>query len=28
MEIHQDEFGANGKLLVDGEQLFRIDPLK
>jgi len=28
MEIHQDEFGANGKLLAGGVQLFRIDPLK
>ena len=28
MEIHRDELEANWKLLSNGEQFFRIDPLK
>jgi len=28
MEIHQDDLAANWRLLSDGEQSFRIDPLK
>lgn len=28
MEIHHDELEANWKLLSNGEQFFRIDPLK
>lgn len=28
MEIHQDDLEANWKLLSNGEQFFRIDPLK
>jgi len=28
MEIHRDDLEANWKLLADGEQFFRIDPLK
>jgi len=28
MEIHQDDLIANWKLISDGEQVFRIDPLK
>ena len=28
MEIHKDDLAANWKLLSNGEQFFRIDPLK
>ncbi len=28
IEIHRDEIEANWKLLSDGEQFFRIEPLK
>ena len=28
IEIHQDDLNANWKLLGDGKQVFRIDPLK
>lgn len=28
MEIHKDELNANWKLLDEGEQFFKIDPLK
>ena len=28
MEIHKEELEANWKLLANGEQFFRIDPLK
>lgn len=28
MEIHRDDLEANWKLLSNGEQFFRIDPLK
>jgi hypothetical protein len=28
MEIHKDDLEANWKLLSNGEQFFRIDPLK
>ncbi len=28
MEIHHDDLEANWKLLSNGEQIFRIDPLK
>lgn len=28
MEIHREELEANWKLLSNGEQFFRIDPLK
>lgn len=28
LEIHQDELMANWKLAVNGEQVFKIDPLK
>lgn len=28
MEIHKDDLEANWKLLSNGEQYFRIDPLK
>ena len=28
MEIHREDLEANWKLLSDGEQFFRIDPLK
>lgn len=28
MEIHREDLEANWKLLTDGEQFFRIDPLK
>ncbi len=28
MEIHRDELEANWKLLSNGEQFFRIDPLR
>ena len=28
MEIHREDLEANWKLLTNGEQFFRIDPLK
>ncbi len=28
MEIHRDELLANWKLAADGQQIFKIDPLK
>lgn len=28
MEIHRDELSANWKLAADGQQIFKIDPLK
>jgi hypothetical protein len=28
LEIHQDDVMADWKLAIDGQQLFRIDPLR